>query len=68
MRMYADLQSGYSNIWLVHCALSIKLGLQTMRAPKEFFDRRRHMYDRIMEQLKKNDQSLLIEMLGATAS
>jgi hypothetical protein len=42
--------------------------LQTMRTPKEFFDRRRHMYDRIMEQMRKNDQSLLIEMLGAAAS
>lgn len=42
--------------------------LQTMRTPKEFFERRRHMYDRIMEQLKKNDQSLLIEMLGSASS
>jgi hypothetical protein len=42
--------------------------LETMRTPKEFFDRRRHMYDRIMEQLRKNDQSLLIEMLDAAAS
>lgn len=42
--------------------------LQTMRTPKEFFDRRRHMYDRVMELLKKNDQSLLIEMLSTPVS
>lgn len=41
--------------------------LETMRTPKEFFDRRRHMYDRTIEHLKKNDQSLLIEMLTAAA-
>ncbi len=38
--------------------------LQTMHTPTEFFERRRHMYDRVMEQLKKSDQSLLMEMLS----
>jgi len=42
--------------------------LETMRTPKEFFDRRRYMYDRTIEQLRKNDHSLLMEMLGAAAA
>ena len=40
--------------------------LQTMRAPKEFFDRQRYSYERVMASLKAKDSSLLLEKLSVT--
>lgn len=39
--------------------------LQTLRAPKEFFDRQRHTYDRIMTALAQRDSAYLTEHLAS---
>ncbi|NHZ32285.1 hypothetical protein [Massilia rubra] len=36
----------------------------TLRTPREFFDRQRHLFDRVSAQLVKSDSSLLISILS----